>query len=132
MFSRASICFVLLLAVKLTGCSNEGVNSIAQSPSRAEFNLSLAPTVEFNLPDMMCEEGCAATVNDILKRQPGVKEVRVDFAGKTATVAIDERSFDSQRVLAALIDKGFNNSKLAAKDGIEINDAEPKGPVAAQ
>ena len=39
---------------------------------------------------MMCEEGCAATVKDILENQPGVQDVRVNFDAKTATVAVDE------------------------------------------
>lgn len=79
----------------------------------AAFNAAGTPTVEFNLPDMMCEDGCAWTVKDILSKQPGAKEVRVDFEAKTATVAIDEGTFDSQLAIAELVDKGFGNSAVA-------------------
>jgi copper chaperone CopZ len=80
----------------------------------AEFNSTGAPTVEFTMPDMMCEEGCAAAVREILGKQPGAKDVLVDFSDKIATVAVDERQFDSQSALAELVDKGFMNSKLNA------------------
>ena len=76
------------------------------------FNSGGAPTVEFSLPDMMCEDGCALAVNDILSRQPGVSDVAVDFEGKTATVAVDEDTFDSEEALAELVDKGFLKSTL--------------------
>jgi copper chaperone CopZ len=93
------------------GCDNGDLPS--PPATSAVFNSAGAPTVEFDLPDMMCEDGCAQAVKDILARQSGVKEVQVDFAGKTATVAIDQATFDSQQALAALVDKGFDNSKLA-------------------
>jgi copper chaperone CopZ len=80
----------------------------------ADFKSTSAPTVEFSVPDMMCEEGCAAAVREILAEQPGVKDVLVDFDAKLATVAIDEGRFDSQSALAELVDKGFMNSTLNA------------------
>ncbi|HEX2475978.1 MAG TPA: cation transporter [Lacipirellulaceae bacterium] len=79
----------------------------------AVFNPAGALTVDFAVPDMMCEEGCASTVKDILSKQPGAKDVHVDFAAKIATVAIDEETFDPQLAVAELVDKGFGNSALA-------------------
>jgi copper chaperone CopZ len=81
---------------------------------------------------MMCEDGCAQAVEDILGGQPGVKDVQVDFEGKTATVAIEDGVFDSQQALAALVDKGFDNSKLASIDANKTNDAGSNDPSAAQ
>lgn len=78
----------------------------------AEFNPTGAPTVAFSVPDMMCEEGCAAAVKEILAEQPGTKDVFVDFEAKTATVAIDGEEFDSKLAVAELVDKGFMNSTL--------------------
>jgi copper chaperone CopZ len=123
---RAHVVAVLLLSI--AGC--------ADSPASAVFNAAQAPTVEFDLPDMMCEDGCAQAVEDILQRQAGVKEVQVNFAGRTAMVVIDEVAFDSQQALAALIDKGFDNSKLAgdanqAPPSQSPPEAEPQ-PAAAQ
>jgi copper chaperone CopZ len=106
-FQLIGVCVLILLSPTFVGCAAE------QLASPAVFNASHAPTIEFNLPDMMCEDGCAQTVASILERQTGVKEVRVNFEEKTATVAVDEVTFDSQQALAALIDKGFDNSQLA-------------------
>jgi copper chaperone CopZ len=99
----------------VAGCNQQTGVSIDDLPKPAAalaFNTAVAPTVEFTLPDMMCEDGCAWTVKDILSKQPGAKDVRVDFEAKTATVAIDEGRFDSQLAIAELIDKGFTNSQV--------------------
>jgi len=44
------------------------------------------PQVTILVPDMMCEEGCAAKVHEILSEQPGARQVVVNFDAKTATV----------------------------------------------
>ena len=68
-------------------------------------------TVAFNVPDMMCPEGCGEKVKEILSEQPGAKEVIVDFDAKTATVAIGRRQkFDADAAVAALVDHRFKNS----------------------
>jgi copper chaperone CopZ len=85
-----------------------------ESTTPVSFNAAGAPTIELSVPDMMCEDGCAWAVQDILSKQPGTKDVHVDFNAKIVTVAIDEGQFDSQSALAELIDKGFMNSKLNA------------------
>jgi copper chaperone CopZ len=95
--------------------------AISQPPNLpVAFKAAGAPTVEFSLPDMMCEDGCAWTVKDILSKQPGARDVRVDFEARKATVAIDDAKFDSQSALAELIDKGFMNSQVSGAD-IEVS-----------
>ena len=95
-------CFlVLVLATVMAGCT---------------------PQVTILVPDMMCEEGCAAKVNEVLSKQPGVKSVDVDFANKSATVGVDDKVFDSKAAVAALVDHGFDHSTLkedAAKANAE-------------
>jgi copper chaperone CopZ len=117
----------------LIGCTETGTDTSTQSIAPVVFNAGHRPTVEFSLPDMMCENGCALAVEEILERQPGAKEVQVDFEGKTATVAIDEGAFDPEQALAALVDKGFDQSAL--KDGAVktpvVDGAGPK-PQAAE
>ena len=119
---------VLMIAL---GCSQQSTVETSVIPNSmtatTSFNATGAPTIEFALPDMMCEEGCASAVEDILEQQPGVKDVLVDFEAKTATVAVDEQSFDSQQAIAALVDKGFDNSALATNDsdGAEHPAANP-------
>jgi periplasmic mercuric ion binding protein len=106
--------FVVFVGGLIT--SNEETAVGHESTIPVAFNATGAPTVEFNLPDMMCEDGCAWTVNDILSKQPGAKDVRVDFEAKTATVAIEAGTFDSQSALAELVDKGFDNSALKSQE----------------
>ena len=79
---------------------------------------SPAPTVAFDLPDMMCAEGCGAKVDEVLSEQPGAKEVLVDFDSKSATVVVDEGAFDSQAAIAALVDHGFEQSTLKSDPSI--------------
>jgi copper chaperone CopZ len=78
---------------------------------------------------MMCEDGCSLAVEELLERQPGAKEVRVDFEAKKATVAIDEGEFDAQRALADLVDKGFGNSALVEESAAQS--AEPQAAAEA-
>jgi copper chaperone CopZ len=110
---------LLAVAVIFVGCGEKEKESNSvnlNQLSAASFNSEHAPTVEFNVPDMMCAEGCGVAVKEILARQPGVKDVTVDFDGKVATVAVEEGKFDADQALAALIDRQFTNSSL--KDGV--------------
>jgi copper chaperone CopZ len=109
-FSLAA--FALLLSI--AGCSESTAPraDIVTTTTPAVFNVNGAPTVEFSVPDMMCPEGCAVEVKEILAKQPGAKDVLVDFEAKTATVAIEQDEFDAAQALAALIDKQFTNSAL--------------------
>jgi copper chaperone CopZ len=84
----------------------------AASVTTAAFNPEGAPTVEFSVPDMMCPEGCGQKVMEILASRPGAKDAVVDFEAKIATVAVDEPEFDADAALAALVDHGFDHSKL--------------------
>jgi copper chaperone CopZ len=109
----------------MAGCSqpvSEPIIAETGQVTAASFNTAGAPTVEFSVPDMMCPEGCAVEVKEILAKQPGAKDVLVDFEAKTATVAIDEGEFDSAQALAALIDKQFTNSSLS-ESGAEKSQA---------
>lgn len=90
----------------------------------AAFNSSHAATVEFSVPDMMCPDGCGVAVKEILVKQPGVKDVLVDFDGKSATVAVEEGKFDADKALAALVDKQFLNSSLKTADGAKTQAAD--------
>jgi copper chaperone CopZ len=90
----------------------------------ASFVVGCTPHVTIVVPDMMCEEGCAAKVNEVLRKQPGVKSVDVDFANKSATVSIDDKVFDSNAAVAALVDHGFDHSTL--KDSAAASSAKSR------
>jgi copper chaperone CopZ len=82
----------------------------------AAFKAANPAVVEFSVPDMMCMEGCGAAVKDVLAKQPGAKDVLVDFDHKTAIVAVEKDTFDADAAVAALVDKMFPNSKLKDAD----------------
>lgn len=83
------------------------------------FNVAGAPTYEFNVPSMMCPEGCAPKVREALAEQPGVKEVRVVYETKTATVAVDLDQFDPQAAIAELEDEyGFADTTLKSAPAV--------------
>ena len=61
---------------------------------------------------MHCEFSCAPKVFETLIAQPGVKDVKVELETKTATIAIDEESFDADAAIAALVDVQFVNTTV--------------------
>ncbi len=110
---------VILGLVLVVGCSNKAIESpgtTSKPVTPVAFNTTGAPTVEFSVPDMMCPEGCGVKTKEILSKQPGAKEVVVDFDAKTATVAIEEGTFDPQQAIAALVDHGFGQSQLKSAE----------------
>lgn len=120
------MCFrsiLVLLALGLTlGCS-DGELRLPEATT-AVFNAAGAPTVEFSVPDMMCPDSCAVKTKEILAEQRGARDVLVDFETKTATVAVDEAEFDAEQALAALVDRGFDQSTLKGEVAAKPQAAE--------
>src|SRR5262245_29798043 len=110
---------VVILAVGCSRPSTEPSGTISGSATPVSFNPAGAPTVEFTVPDMMCPEGCGEKVKEILSKQPGVKEVRVEFETKTAIVAVDKDKFKSKDAIDALKDCQFKHSALKEGSGAE-------------
>jgi copper chaperone CopZ len=108
---------VILAVAILAGCSQQSSEdspaAVAATP--VAFNVGGAPTVEFNVPDMMCPTSCVAKTKEILSQQPGAKEVRVDFDTKTAVVAIESGNFNVEQAIAALVDHGFDHSTVKSE-----------------
>jgi copper chaperone CopZ len=135
-----------LLSILLIGCGESAPKTpVAAKPEKSEklattegapaatpvaFNVEGAPTVEFSVPDMVCEFSCVPQVRETLAGQPGVKDVKVVLDTHTATVAVDKDKFDADKAIAALVDLKFTNTKLAkAADGSKA-DAAPTAPAA--
>lgn len=123
---------IVLLLATVVGCaeSNVATTDVTKPEATAvAFNTAGAPTVQFEVPDMMCKESCAKAVRETLAAQPGAMEVVVDFPKKIATVAIDEKAFSSDDALAALLDKQFTEAKLyVAPEGPALP-ASPEAPA---
>ncbi len=126
----SKLIFVLSLAV-LAGCADSKTASTDTAESEATavaFNVAGAPTVMFEVSDMVCES-CSAAVHDTLAAQPGAKEVVVDLESKVATVAVDEKTFDRDAAVAALLDKQFSNAKLVVAPETPAEPAAPEAPA---
>ncbi len=101
------------------GCSTSSVDVATTEDSKAtlaKFNAEGAPTVDFSVPGMHCES-CVAHVESILAAQPGVKDVEVNLETLTAKVAVDDKEFDGEKAVAALVDMQFDEAKLITADG---------------
>jgi copper chaperone CopZ len=123
---------ILAIVVGVIGCSDSKVTTTNAAKTEAKtvaFNVANAPTVQFEVPDMMCEEGCAVAVKQVLEAQPGAVEVKVEFDKKLATVAVDEDKFDSDAAVAALFDKQFPNSKLVVAPEKPVAPSAPETPA---
>ena len=126
----AIVCFGFALA--FIGCNEQPANmpqATLEAVKPTAFNVARAPTVEFNAPDMMCPEGCGEKVKEILSKQPGAKEVLIDFDAKVAKVAVaDDSKFDKDAAIAALVDHGFKNSTVKS----EAEGAKPQAAATVQ
>ena len=123
--------YVVALCILLLGCSESAVAPSTNSVDDARkvaFNTAGAPTVEFSVPDMMCPESCAVATREILESQPGAQEVFVNFATKSATVAVDEEEFRVDAALEALADRGFVHSEVKTGEAKAAEVAEPASP----
>jgi copper chaperone CopZ len=63
-------------------------------------------SVIFKIEGMHCD-GCADTLQALLKREPGVKSASVTFASREAKVLYDPTAVDEERLVAAAQRPGF-------------------------
>ncbi|MGL4514494.1 MAG: heavy-metal-associated domain-containing protein [Lacipirellulaceae bacterium] len=119
------LCLLAVMCVAL-GCGEAPVSLGSADPGAsrtivgeavqpAAFNSAGAPTVAFDVPDMVCEHMCAPKVRETLAAQPGVVDVKVDVETKLATVAVDEALFDAEKAVAALVAAEFAGTALHAE-----------------
>lgn len=77
---------------------------VALSPFAA---LAATPqTATLNVQNMTCEL-CPVTVKKSLEKVPGVSQVRIDFAKKTATVTFDADQAQVSTLVKATTDAGY-------------------------
>ena len=77
---------------------------VALSPFAA---LAATPqTTTLHVQNMTCEL-CPVTVKKSLERLPGVSQVRIDFAKKTATITFDADQAQVSTLVKATTDAGY-------------------------
>lgn len=106
-FSKTAL-VVALSAISFTSCKKEEktaentTNTEATAPKK-EIAAENLETASFEIEGMTCAMGCAATIEKKLAETEGVKEAKVDFETKTATVAFD-KTVNNQESLTKLVE----------------------------
>lgn len=111
-----------------SGSAGHAAASSGEEATQVAFNIDGNPTVEFEVPGMMCPHGCVPKVREAFAEQPGVKDVQVVYATKTAIVAINEREFNPADAAANLEDEfGFSGTRLKNADLPSIDEGPSAG-----
>ena len=80
--------------------------SVGTRPGFTDLILKPSETAHFAVKGMYCA-GCAAAAQEVLRRQPGVKSVDVNFASERGRVEYDPRQVDPAVVLRKLDRLGY-------------------------
>ena len=99
-------------ADKESSTTGESAQSSNSDTTLVSFNPDGAPTREFNIDGMHCQYACVDKVKTVLKKQQGVKDVKVDFDSKLVTVAVDNSTFNANDAIASLADYEFTATKV--------------------
>lgn len=91
-----SISFFILIGALTLSCKKENESEIIKNeqtensiPADAKLE-----TASLTIDGMTCAVGCAKTIQDELTHTKGVKEAKVDFDSKLATVTFDTNQQD--------------------------------------
>jgi Cu+-exporting ATPase len=101
-----SILSIALTSLLFFGCKNNDKNnadSTAKAGSKKEITAAVKPeTASFTIDGMTCPEGCAKTIEKKLSEMDGVKNAKVDFDKKQATVNFDLDKLKSEDLVKAV------------------------------
>lgn len=103
-----TVLVLALATISFTSCKKEDktaentTNTEAAAPKK-EIAAENLETASFEIEGMTCAMGCAATIEKKLAETEGVKEAKVDFESKTATVAFD-KTVNNQESLTKLVE----------------------------
>lgn len=91
-----SISFFILIGALILSCKKENESEIIKN-KQTENNIpadAKLETASLTIDGMTCAVGCAKTIQDELTHTKGVKEAKVDFDSKLATVTFDTNQQD--------------------------------------
>lgn len=100
--------FILAVAgITFTSCKKEEktaeTTTVETQAPKKEIAAENLQSASFQIEGMTCAMGCAATIEKKLAETQGVKEAKVDFDSKTATVAFD-KTVNNQETLTKLVE----------------------------
>lgn len=100
----------------LVGCNEECPSkgkTEMKSESASAADVTGTPVV-LSVKEMMCQEGCAKRVEEILAKAPGVKKATVQFDEKQAHLVVDPSAFDADKAVAELKTAGYPTEVVPA------------------
>lgn len=101
----------MLLAVGLAVCPL-AKDAAARAEPLPLCDACHAKTATYQVQGMTCD-GCAKHVKEALAKEPGVKKVEVDVAGKKVMVEYDGAKTDTSKIRAAIEKLGYKASLVA-------------------
>ena len=112
-FPKAILSFAFA-SVLLVGCKDKTTvasNDEENSTSKKEIVAALKPeTASFKIDGMVCEIGCAKTIEEKLVKMEGVQKAKVNFETKQATVNFDLDKLSSAQIVKAVETTGDGNT----------------------
>lgn len=98
-----SFAFAFLLLVGCKDKTTVASNDVEKTTSKKEIVAALKPeTASFKIDGMVCEIGCAKTIEEKLVKMEGIQEVKVNFETKQATVNFDLDKLTSTDIVKAV------------------------------
>ena len=106
-FSKLLLTFALA-GLLFASCKNEEKNTETAATTEApalkkEIAAANLEAASFEIEGMTCAMGCAATIEKKLAEMDGVKEARVDFETKKATISFD-KTVHTQESLTKIVE----------------------------
>ena len=100
-----------------------------KQPSLTKLVYAPASTAHFELHGMWCA-GCATTAEEVLRKQPGVKDVAISFAAEQGRIEYDPAGADPDAVLSTLDKLGYRARVLT--DEMDQRDARLEQRIVLQ
>jgi len=103
-----SLLVLAVAGITFTGCKKEEktteTTATTETPAPTkEIAAADLQTATFEIEGMTCAMGCAATIEKKLAETEGVKEAKVDFETKTATIAFD-KTVNNQESITKIVE----------------------------
>lgn len=100
------IALIAILSLAFTNCKKEETTSKEALPVETKADstettnaVAKLETTNFSIEGMTCEMGCAKVIESKLTNLDGVREAKVDFENKTATVSFDSNKQNTTNIV---------------------------------
>jgi copper chaperone CopZ len=101
MKTRYILTLIVAFALSFTACKNEGKKADTKEV-QTEATIAKMETVSLNISGMMCEIGCAKTIQSKLSKKDGVASAKVIFQDSLATVQFDANKTSSDELITLI------------------------------